>query len=83
MLDIQRSGRYSCAHVWKLGESVVDQRRCRHIASSNVPTVALICHDFLPFCAHAHNYITRSLDSLHPNEPVYIGMLDYPKSRVI
>ena len=28
--------------------------------------------DFVPTSTHAHNYITRSLDSLHPNEQVYI-----------
>ena len=38
----------------------------------NAPTPALIYHDFLPTCTHAHNYITRSLDSLHPNEQVYM-----------
>ena len=36
------------------------------------PTPALIYHDFLPTSTHAHNYITRSLDSLHPNEQVYM-----------
>ena len=35
-------------------------------------TPALIYHDFLPTSTHAHNYITRSLDSLHPNEQVYM-----------
>ena len=34
----------------------------------NAPTPALIYHDFLSTSTHAHNYITRSLDSLHPNE---------------
>ena len=29
-------------------------------------------HDFVPTSTHAHNYITRSLDSLHPNEQVYM-----------
>ena len=38
----------------------------------NAPTPALIYHDFLPTSAHAHNYIIRSLDSLHPNEQVYM-----------
>ena len=38
----------------------------------NAPTHALIYHDFLPTSTHAHNYITRSLDSLHPNEQVYM-----------
>ena len=38
----------------------------------NTPTPALIYHDFLPTSTHAHNYITRSLDSLHPNEQVYM-----------
>ena len=38
----------------------------------NAPTLALIYHDFLPTSRHAHNYITRSLDSLHPNEQVYM-----------
>ena len=38
----------------------------------NAPTLALICHDFLPTSTHAHNYITRSLESLHPNEQVYM-----------
>ena len=38
----------------------------------NAPTPALIYHDFLPTSTHAHNYITRSLDSLHPNEQVYL-----------
>ena len=38
----------------------------------NAPTPALIYHDFLPTSTHAHNYITRSLDSLHTNEQVYI-----------
>ena len=38
----------------------------------NAPTPALIYHDFLPTSTHAHNYITRSLDSLHPNEQVYM-----------
>ena len=38
----------------------------------NAPTLALIYHDFLPTSTHAHNYITRSLDSLHPNEQVYM-----------
>ena len=28
--------------------------------------------NFLPTSTHAHNYITRSLDSLHPNEQVYM-----------
>ena len=32
----------------------------------------LIYLDFLPTSTHAHNYITRSLDSLHPNEQVYM-----------
>ena len=32
----------------------------------------LIYHDFVPTSTHAHNYITRSLDSLHPNEQVYM-----------
>ena len=36
------------------------------------PKPALIYHDFLPTSTHAHNYITRSLDSLHPNEQVYV-----------
>ena len=34
-------------------------------------TLALIYHDFLPTSTHGHNYITRSLDNLHPNEQVY------------
>ena len=38
----------------------------------NAPTPALIYHDFLPTSTHAHNYITRSLDGLHPNEQVYM-----------
>ena len=38
----------------------------------NAPTPALIYHDFLPTFTHAHNYITPSLDSLHPNEQVYM-----------
>ena len=38
----------------------------------NAPTPALIYHDFLPTSTHAHNYIPRSLDSLHPNEQVYM-----------
>ena len=38
----------------------------------NTPAPALIYHDFLPTSTHAHNYITRSLDSLHPNEQVYM-----------
>ena len=38
----------------------------------NAPTPALIYHDFLPTSTHAHKYITRSLDSLHPNEQVYM-----------
>ena len=38
----------------------------------NAPTPALIYHDFLPTSTHANNYITRSLDSLHPNEQVYM-----------
>ena len=38
----------------------------------NAPTPALIYHDFLPTSTHAHNYITRSFDSLHPNEKVYM-----------
>ena len=38
----------------------------------NAPTPALIYHGFLPTSTHAHNYITRSLDSLHPNEQVYM-----------
>ena len=38
----------------------------------NAPTPALISHDFLPTSTHAHNYITWSLDSLHPNEQVYM-----------
>ena len=38
----------------------------------NAPTLALIYHDFLPTYTHAHNYITRSLDSLHPNEQFYM-----------
>ena len=38
----------------------------------NAPTPALIYHDFFPTSTHAHNYITRSLDSLHPNEQVYM-----------
>ena len=35
----------------------------------NAPTPALIYHDFLPTSTHAHNYITRSLDSLHRFSP--------------
>ena len=38
----------------------------------NAHTPALIYHDFLPTSTHAHNYITRSLDSLHLNEQVYM-----------
>ena len=38
----------------------------------NAPTPALIYHDFLPTSTHAHNYITWVLDSLHPNEHVYM-----------
>ena len=38
----------------------------------NAPTPALMYHDFLLTSRHAHNYITRSLDSLHPNEQVYM-----------
>ena len=38
----------------------------------NAPTPAPIYHDFLPPSTHAHNYITRSLDSLHPNKQVYM-----------
>ena len=36
---------------------------------------AYTCADlprFFPTSTHAHNYITRSLDSLHPNEQVYM-----------
>ena len=44
----------------------------------NAPTPALIYHDFLPTFTHAHNYITRSLDSLHSNEHVYMHF-NYPK----
>ena len=70
----------------KKAKIVVDQRRCRHLhfeASEtcvlpifaliqNAPYTRLIYHDFLPTSTHAHNYITRSLDSLHPNEQVYM-----------
>ena len=38
----------------------------------NATTPALIYHDFLPTSTHTHNYITRSLDSLHPNGQVYM-----------
>ena len=38
----------------------------------NAPKPALIYHDFLPTSTHAHNYITRSLDSLLPKEQVYM-----------
>ena len=38
----------------------------------NAPTLALIYHDILPTSTHAHNYITRSLDSLPRNEQVYM-----------
>ena len=38
----------------------------------NAPTPAVIYRDFLPTSTQAHNYITRSLDSLHPNEQVYM-----------
>ena len=38
----------------------------------NAPTPALIYHDFQPTSTRAHNYITRSLDSLHSNEQVYM-----------
>ena len=38
----------------------------------NAPTPALIYHDFLTTSTHAHNYITRSLDSLYPNQQVYM-----------
>ena len=34
--------------------------------------VDLFEKEFLPTSTHAHNYITRSLDSLHPNEQVYM-----------
>ena len=46
----------------------------------NAPTPALIYHDFVPTSTHAHNYITRSLDSLHPNEKVYMHF-NIKKSR--
>ena len=36
------------------------------------PKIRLIYHDFLPTSPHAHYYITRSMDSLHPNEQVYM-----------
>ena len=29
-------------------------------------------HEILPTSTHAHKYITRFLDSLHPNEQVYM-----------
>ena len=62
------------------GKIVVDQRKCRRILKqvkqcvlpTFAPSPALIYHDFLPTSKHAHNYITRSLDSLHPNEQVYM-----------
>ena len=44
---------------------VVDQRKCRRILKQVKQCV-------LPTSTHAHNYITRSLDSLHPNEQVYM-----------
>ena len=40
--------------------------------ASKCAYTALIYHDFVPTSTHAHNYITRSLDSLHPNEQVYM-----------
>ena len=48
--------------------------KTKHCAwpSLNFLLVVKIYHDFLPTSTHAHNYITRSLDSLHPNEQVYM-----------
>ena len=60
----------------KIVEKVVLRRKKAKISlfhfPQNAPTLALIYHDFLPTSTHAHNYITRSLDSLHPNEQVYM-----------
>ena len=57
---------------------VVDQRRCRRILKQ-VKTCVLPTFAFLRLNTHAHNYITRSLDSLHPNEQVY---MDFNIKRV-
>ena len=64
----------------KIVEKVVLRRKkakmgkthCFTCLFQNAPTPALIYHDFLPTSTHAHNYISRSLDSLHPNEQVYM-----------
>ena len=42
-------------------EKVVLRRKKAKIGKTHCPT-----------STHAHNYITRSLDSLHPNEQVYM-----------
>ena len=44
---------------------------CFHLLQK-APTPALMYHDFLPTSTHAHNYITKPLDSPHPNDQVYM-----------
>ena len=53
-------------------KKVVFRRKKAKVGKTHAPTPALIYHDFHPTSTHAHNYITRSLDSLHPNEQVYM-----------
>ena len=58
-------------NIKRVEKVVFGQNALFHLLQ-NAPTPALIYHDFLPTSTHAHNYITRSLDSLHPNEQVYM-----------
>ena len=77
--------RSTCILTWKESKSRVKAQKGKNGQNAlfhllqNAPTpekVADHCftcqNDFLPTSTHAHNYITRSLDSLHPNEQVYM-----------
>ena len=65
-------------NIKRVDNSCVKAQKCKNGQNAlfhllqNAPTLALIYHDFLPTSTHAHNYITRSLDSLHPSEQVYM-----------
>ena len=57
--------------VLRRKKAKVGQNALFHLLQ-NAPTPALIYHDFLPTSHTCAHYITRSLDSLHPNEQVYM-----------
>ena len=70
--------RSTCIRTLKMRKSRVKAHKGKNGQNAlfhllqNAPTPALIYHGFLPTSTHTHKDITWFLDSLHPNEEVYM-----------